>query len=92
MANSTGRKYGGRKKGTPNKSTALTKEVVNDFINDNYLKFCTNFELLSPKDKVSVYVKMLDFVLPKMKSVELNDNTKQAERVDEIIAKLREAE
>ena len=65
MANNTGKKFGGRELGTPNQVTKEMKEKVSLFINENYDTFIEDFNSLDAKDRVNIYVKMLDRFLPK---------------------------
>ena len=65
-------KYGGRAKGTPNKLTKLTKEMMQAFLDENKDEAWEAWHKIeSPSNKFSLYLKMCEFVLPKMASVEL---------------------
>ena len=72
-----GNKTGGRKKGTPNKSSKFSKDLINDLLNTykETGKFSRDFEQLEPKDRINVAIKMLQFVLPVMKAVDANVKT-----------------
>lgn len=76
-----GKKYGGRQKGTPNKTTAMTKEVIANLLSDyqetglmheDWLK-------LTPKDRMYVMTSLSNYVMPKMQAVavDLNANEQQ---------------
>jgi hypothetical protein len=54
-------KYGGRKKGTPNR---LTKEVVFDEMSQIHL----HFEKLDPKERIELLIKLMPYVCPKIQT------------------------
>lgn len=62
-------KTGGRKAGTPNKVTQSLKERIIDILNDNIDKFQKDIDSLSAKDRVSTFIGLMQFVLPKQQSV-----------------------
>lgn len=66
MANTTGKKYGGRQKGTPNR---LTKELRTTLKNIMYLELAElqdSLNKLSPKERLEVLIKIMPYVLPKV--------------------------
>ena len=66
--NNTGKKYGGRKKGTPNKITTLVKENISKYITD-----CLNsidIDSLDDSDKIRLTLGMMHYVIPKRKPIE----------------------
>jgi len=69
-----GLKTGGRKKGIPNKTTAKTKELLSDFINKKVRELDKLWSHLDPNQKANLIVKLCDFVVPKMKAVELTSD------------------
>lgn len=66
MANNTGRKYGGRKKGTPNKITGTVKEMINKTLTKQLESLPKLLSELSPKERVEVVIKLLPYLIPKM--------------------------
>ena len=74
MANTTGKKFGGRVAGTPNKLTSELRERINGFLNDNWNNLQSDFERLEPKEKLMFYEKLLQYGLPKLQSTELTSN------------------
>lgn len=58
-------KTGGRIAGTPNKVTEDMKVFILDVLEKNRKKFKEDLEKLSPKDRVDVYVRLMQFVVPK---------------------------
>ena len=82
-----GNKTGGRKKGTPNKTTAKVREAISGLL-DLYMngdpenedekaanvngKFMEDFGKLTAKDRVYIAKELTVFVVPKMQSVALD--------------------
>lgn len=69
MANNTGKKFGGRTAGTPNK---VTKEIRDNLkrIVDNEIEFLGDYlETLTPKDRIELLMKIMPFVLLKVQPV-----------------------
>ena len=66
-------KTGGRQKGTPNKVTAPLKELIKQFAIDKWPEFLESWENMeSNKDKCDTYTKVLQYLLPKMASVDVS--------------------
>ena len=63
-------KSGGRQKGTVNKVTAMTKQVIADLLNDYQDSglMGSDFLALEPKDRITCAEKMMQYVMPKMQS------------------------
>ena len=70
-------RIGGRAPGTPNKITAMTKAVIQNFVDENWEEACKAWkEIKSPKQKFEMYLKLCEFIIPKMASVELKGEVK----------------
>ena len=69
MANTTGNKYGGREKGTPNRITKELRSLLKDIIYDEIGALQGRLDALSPKERVELLIKLMPFVLPKVTSV-----------------------
>lgn len=66
-------RLGGRAAGTPNKITALTKEIIQEFAAENYEEAFKAWKAIkNPKQKFEMFLKMLEFIMPRMASVEFN--------------------
>jgi hypothetical protein len=65
MSNNTGKKYGGRESGTPNKLTSEARQVLKQAIQKEMSLIENHFNLLEPKDRLEILVKLLPFILPK---------------------------
>lgn len=76
-------KLGGRVAGTKNKNTEL-KEFIGEFLTKNKEEFEEAFKKLPPKEKCAVYLKAAEFRLPKISSVQFEDD-KLAESAVELL-------
>jgi len=74
MANTTGKKYGGREKGTPNKSTKEIRKILNDIVHKELEKVEENLNTLEPKQRLEVLIKLMPYVLPKVESTSEGDS------------------
>ncbi len=66
-------KYGGRKKGTPNKATKASREIVASVV-EKYLngQLIDDLESLEPLERVKAVTSMLPYVMPRMQSTALD--------------------
>ena len=66
----------GRPVGAVAKSTALTKSVIANMLDDYHSSglFSEDFLALEPKDRVSCAEKMMQYVMPKMQSTAVDFN------------------
>jgi len=69
MANTTGKKFGGRSKGTPNKSTKETREVLQKVVDIEVNKLGATLAKLEPIERVNALAKLLPYILPKKQEV-----------------------
>jgi len=69
MANNTGKKYGGRQKGTPNRLTKELRSVLKDLLYDEIETLKERLDALEPKERVELLVKLMPFVLPKVNGI-----------------------
>lgn len=72
MANTTGKKFGGRVKNTPNRTTAQSKDIVQKVINAELGNLETLLSKLSAKDRVNALIKLLPFIIPKQSEVSID--------------------
>jgi len=82
MANTTGKKFGGRKKGTPNKTPQEVREFIQMFLEQQFEKLDEVFKQLKPKDKVNAIVKLLPYIVPKQMQMDLTATYKQEPQYD----------
>lgn len=66
------KKLGGRKAGTRNKNAEM-KDNMRNFALDNFDDFKEAYKELSAREKCCVYLKVVDFVVPKVSSVKFED-------------------
>jgi len=64
-----GMKTGGRRKGTPNKSTVEMRDFVSKFVSANLTTLQTDFDQLEPKERLQFLEKLLGYTLPKFQSI-----------------------
>ena len=65
MANTTGKKYGGRELGTPNKLTKELKQAINNVIYQEMELITDHLNKIEPKERLDLLVKLLPYVIPK---------------------------
>ena len=61
----------GRPKGTPNKVTSDMKEKVRLFIESNFNQIQKDFAQLEPRERVTLYERMLKYIIPQKVENEL---------------------
>ncbi len=69
MANNTGKKYGGRKEGTPNRLTKELRTILKDVLYNELEKIEELLEFLEPKERLELVIKILLFILPKVDKI-----------------------
>ena len=91
MANNTGKKFGGRGAGTPNKLTKDLRELITQFLSDNWSKMENDFEALEPKDRILFYEKLLKYAVPQLQNTTLETQFENLtdEQLDYIINQLK---
>ena len=62
MANTTGKKYGGRKKGTPNKLTKELRSVLKEVIYNELENIEEQLNQLDPKQRVELVIKLMPYL------------------------------
>ena len=70
-------KTGGRKKGTPNKTTGQFKESIDLILESELERFKTDLDQLEPKERVNVILKLLEFTVPKLQRTESQHEFKE---------------
>tara|TARA_Y100000768_G_C23709472_1_gene555073 strand:- start:329 stop:568 length:240 start_codon:yes stop_codon:yes gene_type:complete len=69
MANNTGKKYGGRQKGTPNKMTKELRSVLKDLLYKEIEELEERLNNLKPKERIELIIKLMPFALPKVNPI-----------------------
>lgn len=80
-----GKKTGGRQKGSVNKTTAITKGVIADML-AKYKEsglMDSDFMQLESKDRLLIAEKLMQYVMPKIQSVDMNMMAEVKERTIE---------
>lgn len=67
-----GIKTGGRKSGTPNKTTKEIRNVLKSVIDNEIVNIETSLEGLTAKERIEFLIKLIPYVLPKVESVQYN--------------------
>lgn len=83
-------RIGGRSKGTPNKVTSTIKDWISQIIDDNREQVEKDLRKLSPKDRLQMFEKLMQYVIPKQQSVRADiDLSKLSEtQIDLIVEEL----
>lgn len=74
MANTSGNKYGGRQKGTPNRITKELRSLLKDIMYDEIGALQERLDALNPKERVELLIKLMPYALPKVTSVSHTTN------------------
>ena len=74
MANTTGKKYGGRQKGTPNRITKELRVLLKDIIYQELEEVQERFSLLEPRERIELIIKLMPYILPKVNSISHTTN------------------
>ena len=85
-------KTGGRKKGAPNKVTSAVKECISKMLTDytNSETFLKDFAELEPKERLMIAEKLMNYVVPKMQSVAVEDVNKDKNSTVAMLIQLRD--
>ena len=59
MANTTGKKYGGRQKGTPNRMTKELRAVLKDVLFEELGEIKEKLDMLEPKERLELVIKLI---------------------------------
>lgn len=74
---SKGLKTGGRVKGTPNRTTTETKNIIHNIVSNELENLPKMLDELKPRERVEIIVKLLVYVLPKQNQLGFDENTEQ---------------
>lgn len=85
-----GRKTGGRQKGTPNKATGTQRDFIRGVIDEMQPNIMRDIKMLDPKDRLGIYLKLTEFVLPKLSAVDMNIAAPQIQSIEDTLKKLAE--
>jgi len=84
----------GKPKGVKNKLGVSLRETISAFLDDNFPKIEADFRRLTPKDRVKLYVDLLQYGLPRLQSISVEPDMDKLtdEQLDELFEKLRQTE
>lgn len=73
-------KTGGRTKGTSNRVTSMTKDIINQLLGDYQESglMATDFAALEPKDRLTIAEKLMQYTMPKMQSTAVDLTAKDS--------------
>ena len=74
MANNTGKKYGGRQKGTPNRMTKELRSVLKDILYQELKQIQEHLDTLNSKERLELLIKLMPYALPKVTSISHTTN------------------
>jgi hypothetical protein len=80
MANNTGIKYGGRKKGTANKATTRLREAFTDLLEGNMGRLQELLDKVAeknPQKALELLLKLSEFAIPKLRAIEVNNESEK---------------
>jgi hypothetical protein len=66
MANNTGKKFGGRQAGTPNKLTRELRTALKNILHKEIEAIPEHLKQLEPKDRLEMLIKLLPYTMPKV--------------------------
>jgi hypothetical protein len=80
----------GRPKGSANKNSAELREMIQNFLTDNFSIVMDDFMALKPKDRVKLYCDLLQYGLPKLQasSIDLGFEKLPDDQLDAIVHRL----
>lgn len=85
-----GKKTGGRQKGSLNKSTKFSKELINELLSDytESQQFTNDLQNIEPKERLDIMVKLMAFVTPKPQSIDMSISEKKETTIEERLKEL----
>ena len=63
------------RKGVPNKATSELRDRVKLIIEDNIERLQSDLDKVEPKERLNFLIQLLNFALPKLKAMEITDET-----------------
>lgn len=78
-----GKKTGGRKKGTANKATAVTRDLINKLASTMVETVMEDIAALEPKDRVHVFIKLAEFNVAKPQSIDISLSPEKTKTIEQ---------
>lgn len=85
MANTTGKKFGGRRPGAPNKTTKTVRTWLTELIDKNRSRIEKDIKALEPKDRLLILEKLMSYTIPKMSSTQISIDQLSDNQLDQLI-------
>lgn len=83
-----GVKTGGRRTGTPNKTTASIRALIGDLTSGLYQTVLQDIEELEPNERVKVWLKLCEFCAPKPQSIAVDMSVEQRKTIEDKLLEL----
>lgn len=82
----------GRTKGSTNRVTKQLRESITSFLENNFERLESDFDSLTPRDRIKFYCELLQYGLPKLQTVQLETDFERLtdSELDKIIDNLKE--
>lgn len=74
MANTTGMKYGGRQKGTPNKVTKELRSLLKNILYSELEQIQDHLNSLESKERIQLVIKLMPYAFPKLETIHHSSN------------------
>ena len=81
-------KTGGRQKGTPNRLKSKLKEAIGELVDSNLETIRHDLAQLEPKDRISLLLKFVEYVIPKERETKIDFSSLTDEEIDELIERV----
>lgn len=83
-------KTGGRKKGTPNKTTSPVREVISKMLDSYYNSetFAADIDALEPRDRVAAMERLTAYAVPKLQSTTLEAVVEKKSTIEDKLIEL----
>lgn len=78
----------GRPKGSFNHKNAFLRAAINEIIEDNLEGLKDDLEALAPRDRVASLTQLMQFVLPKLQSIDMDIDAKNKDKYEQAIDQL----
>ena len=75
---------GGRQKGTTNKVTKERRELISEFLDQEWPNFQKMYDRADEETKMKIYMEMIPYTTPKMASVEYKEKLRPKSYKDEL--------
>ena len=75
---------GGRQKGTTNKVTKERRELISEFLDQEWPNFQKMYDKADDETKMKIYMEMIPYTTPKMASVEYKEKLRPKSYKEEL--------